>query len=83
MVVHVTSLPEQPITVSFTHVDAAHVLRRLFGAHGGFALAYGAVRVFDHAATLGAARHAVFDEAERVQLRTAEALAGEGGESSR
>jgi hypothetical protein len=41
MVLHVSSLPEHAVTASFTRVDAAQMVRRLFGATAGFAFVYG------------------------------------------
>jgi hypothetical protein len=42
MVVHVMSPPARSITVSYTRLQAAEVIRRLFGPAAGFAFVYGA-----------------------------------------
>jgi len=39
--IHVVSLPAEPLTASFSQVDAAQAVRRLFGGSAGFAFVYG------------------------------------------
>jgi hypothetical protein len=40
IVVHVASLPAEPLTASFTRVEPERVLRRLFGPSAGYAFVY-------------------------------------------